>query len=411
MKKIMTCILVMSSLTNLSYGMGPGDLPDAPKAPAAGSASNPVMIDDEDGAATQGARSPVKRKRSPDDEGASQAKRPSKQPEVVGVDDDAPEEAFHAPNPAVLVGRRWYEDNDIQELGPLVLTRRGLRVTGQSQARHSVRQGEVYFCQSLLSTFIPRALEHLARGNVAAYILNVNANHWVSIVLFQIGDQVHLVYYDSLNGGGLQSTYEGEVFLAQLQEASGPVNVIELHHQQQHNGNDCGAFSLENMAAFVHAAHEGVLQALLEEHLNLQAEPHVIEGDDVIDIFTGLDVQLPIDGSAQAIRHRHDLLREGHQAAHQAAPPVISLRPTARGFSHARPPLSMRASSSHASAAQLIEPSAEAAPQQASQASESPAEPAQAAPSMLRRFFREYPPERLFFAGVVLLLSHWVGKQ
>lgn len=173
----------------------------------------------------------------------------------------------------------WYREDDIIDLLENIVGDFGTgeaRVIAQTQFEH----------RDLLTANLTDAVGTVLATGISAVIpIHLHGNHWAAaIVRRQVDGIIQVIYNDSM-GNSIQAEHNGATFVEIIQEIAPTANIIDLRLKQQHNSNDCGPFTVDNLIKLVRAVGLDNLSRdkIIEKHL----------------------LVMPRDGSAIDIRREH----------------------------------------------------------------------------------------------------------
>jgi hypothetical protein len=177
----------------------------------------------------------------------------------------------------------WYTGDNIRDLLHYYL----------DEEYYTVLAPTVFDNSDLLHANTVAAVNTAVAGQTVVMPINLHENHWVgAIVRMQADGQIQVIFNNPL-GHNIELEPNAVAFVQNIQSAiaqnngSAP-NIIDLHFHQQQNGDDCGAFTVDNL----------VRLATTQNLDNLSRE----------EIMETADLQQTKNGNAYLIRANHNII-------------------------------------------------------------------------------------------------------
>jgi len=173
----------------------------------------------------------------------------------------------------------WYREDDIIDLLENIVGNFGareVRVIAQTQFEH----------RDLLTANLSDAvITVIDTGTSAVIPIHLHGNHWAAAIVRRQADSTIQVIYNDSMGNSIQDEHNALEFVKVIQKIAPTANIIDLRLKQQHNSNDCGPFTVDNLIKLARAIGLDNLNRdeIIEKHL----------------------LAVPRDGSAIDIRREH----------------------------------------------------------------------------------------------------------
>ncbi len=139
-----------------------------------------------------------------------------------------------------------YTEDDISTLLRHYLPGTNYSIIAQAQMEDS----------ELITNNVVAGLGAAMSGSIVLMPILVNNNHWVGVLIRQIGETIQIIYTDPL-GISLEERSNSSAFIAALTNLSNfgiNLEIIDLAHTQQSNGFDCGRFVVNNLVTMARMA-------------------------------------------------------------------------------------------------------------------------------------------------------------
>ena len=153
------------------------------------------------------------------------------------------------------IERRLYTDNDIRTiLEHFLPEREGFIVTDPTVA--------IFENIEMLRDVVRIAVRSVLADSVVAMPIHLHGNHWAGAVFRRQRDGNLQVIYNNPQGFGLETEPNAVRFVEIIRAMMPPnttLNIVDLRLRQQHNGIDCGPFTVDNLVRIARTARNGRL--------------------------------------------------------------------------------------------------------------------------------------------------------
>ncbi|KKB96047.1 hypothetical protein SZ25_00871, partial [Candidatus Arcanobacter lacustris] len=162
----------------------------------------------------------------------------------------------------------WYSDQQITNLLTYYLGNTNVNILAAVQMEH----------QHASNSVIREAINIVDDRQVAVVPLHIHGNHWISMLFSNDNNRLQVTIQDSL-GGSIQQIPR---IIEEIRRISPNANIVDVSLHQQRNGDDCGAWTVDNLVRLARAASREDLPNTAEgvaDMLDIDINPHHIRRD------------------------------------------------------------------------------------------------------------------------------------